>query len=104
MRNLLILAVVVLLALSISMTVSAKGHRSGQQLFDEICMGCHDTGMLDAPLPESEEFHELLDKKGLDKLVENARKGLNDMPAMGSCGDCSEKELRAAVKFLLGIK
>ena len=101
MRKLTALAIVMVFALSISVHVFAKGHRTGEQVWEEVCLGCHDTGMMDAPLGGSGEFKDRLAKKGMDKLVENAMKGLDEMPAMGSCNDCSESEIRAAIKFML---
>jgi len=101
MKRLIVLLPVFIFALTLSVHVFAKGHRSGEQIWDEVCLGCHDTGMMDAPLAGSAAFKDRLAKKGMDKLVENAIKGLNDMPPMGSCGDCSEAEIRAAIKFML---
>ena len=104
MRKILIFMAVLVLALALAAAVSAKGHRSGQELFDTICKGCHDTGMMDAPLIRSAEFKERLAKKGFDKLFEDAKSGIGDMPAKGSCGDCSDDELKTAIRFLLGMK
>jgi cytochrome c5 len=101
MRKLTVLAVVILFALAVSAQGFAKGHRSGEQLWEDVCLGCHDTGMMDAPLGGSGEFKDRLAKKGMDKLVENAMKGINDMPVKGSCTDCSESEIRAAIKFMI---
>jgi len=101
MRKLIVLAIITAVALCLSAEVFAKGHRSGKQVWDEVCMGCHDTGMMDAPLSGSAEFKDRLSKKGMGKLVENAVKGLNEMPAKGSCADCSEGEIRAAIEYML---
>jgi len=101
MRKLIAMSLVVLLSLALSVHVFAKGHRSGKQVWEEVCLGCHDTGMMDAPLAGSGEFKDRLAKKGMDKLVKNAIEGLNEMPAKGSCTDCSEDEIREAIKFML---
>jgi len=103
MRKLTVLVIVAVLALSVSALALASGHRSGAQLWETVCIGCHDTGMMDAPLAGSAEFKNRLDKKGLDKLVENAMNGLDEMPPKGSCNDCSEAEIRAAIKYMLKI-
>lgn len=101
MKKMTVLALVVVFALAVSIQVFAMGHRSGEQIWEEVCLGCHDTGMMDAPLGGSGEFKDRLAKKGMDKLVENAMNGLDEMPVKGSCTDCSEKEIRAAIKYMI---
>jgi cytochrome c5 len=38
---------------------------------------------------------------GIDALVASAKKGKNAMPPMGTCMDCSDAELKAAIEFML---
>jgi len=101
MRKMTVFALVIVFAFAATSQVFAKEPRSGEVLWSTVCMGCHDTGMMDAPLAGSSEFKERLAKKGMDKLVETAIKGINDMPPKGSCTDCSEGEIRAAIKFMI---
>ena len=39
--------------------------------------------------------------KGIDTLSYNVKYGLNAMPAMGLCADCTDEELRAVVQYML---
>ena len=40
-------------------------------------------------------------EKGMDVLLETTVTGLNLMPPMGTCMDCSEEELAAAVDYMI---
>ena len=42
-------------------------------------------------------------KGGLDGLVKSAIAGLNAMPPKGTCSDCSDDELRAAIQEMSGL-
>ena len=39
--------------------------------------------------------------KGIDTLTYNVKYGLNAMPAMGLCADCTDEELKAVVQYML---
>ena len=39
--------------------------------------------------------------KGLATLTMNVKNGLNAMPAMGLCMDCTDAELEASVQYML---
>ncbi len=40
-------------------------------------------------------------ERGFDALFENAKQGLNAMPPMGVCMDCTDAELKAAIQEML---
>ena len=39
---------------------------------------------------------------GPDAILRNVKQGLGTMPPMGTCTDCSDEELRAAIEQMLG--
>ncbi len=38
----------------------------------------------------------------MDTLLSNALNGFNAMPPRGTCADCSEEEIQAAINYMLG--
>ena len=102
MRKHLVVAAVLLAALALCVTAYAGAKRDIKDMFMATCYGCHDSGMMDAPIAFSSDFTDREKAKGFDKLVENAMKGLDDMPAKGSCGDCTRDEIKALTRYMLG--
>ena len=40
--------------------------------------------------------------KGMDATLQNAINGINAMPPKGTCANCSDDELMAAIKYMSG--
>ena len=82
-------------------TAAVSGPRSGAEIYGKSCLGCHDTGAAGAPrLGDAAAWSARLDK-GMETLVSNAINGINAMPAMGLCMDCSDEEIKVAVEYIL---
>jgi len=45
----------------------------------------------------------VIDASGLDGLLAKAITGLNAMPPKGTCGECSDAELKAAIQKMSGL-
>ena len=79
----------------------AAAARSGEQVYSTTCMACHATGAAGAPkLGDAAAWGPRLEK-GLDGLMNSALNGLNAMPPRGTCGNCSDEELKAAVEHMM---
>jgi cytochrome c5 len=78
--------------------VVASGPRSGEQVYQAACFACHGTGALGAPKTSDEWASRLT--KGRDVLVKHAINGFNAMPPRGTCMDCSDEEIAAAIDFM----
>jgi len=65
-------------------------------------MACHATGVSEAPILGNAEQWAVRVAKGADALYTSAINGLGVMPARGTCVDCSDDEMRAAVDYMLG--
>ncbi|MFT4924984.1 MAG: cytochrome c5 [Phenylobacterium sp.] len=79
----------------------AAGPRSGEDVFKASCFACHGTGAMGAPKPgDSGEWTKRL-AQGMDVVVQHAITGFSTMPARGTCGNCSDDELKAAVEFMV---
>ncbi|KAF7768944.1 hypothetical protein PCIT_a3475 [Pseudoalteromonas citrea] len=78
--------------------VVPSGPRSGEQVYQASCFACHGTGALGAPKTTDEWATRLT--KGRDMLIDHAINGFNAMPPRGTCMDCSDDEIAAAVDFM----
>ncbi|MCY4426306.1 MAG: c-type cytochrome [Halieaceae bacterium] len=77
--------------------------RSGEQVYNSICVACHLTGVANAPmLGDTAAWAERI-AKGIDALYETSITGMagTTMLPMGSCMDCSNEEVTAAVDFMV---
>ena len=75
--------------------------RGGQTVYDASCFACHATGVAGAPKLGDAAGWESRIAAGLDTMVTNAINGINGMPPMGTCMDCSEDEIRGAVQYMV---
>lgn len=94
-------------ALAISFAVvgttasSADAPRSGADVYRDFCAVCHSGGWQGAPIAnEASEWTERL-SAGPDAMFKNVKQGLNAMPPMGTCMDCSDEELKGAIAEML---
>lgn len=74
------------------------GPRSGEQVYQASCFACHGTGALGAPKTADDWAARLA--KGSEVLLDHAINGFNAMPPRGTCMDCSDDEIAAAIEFM----
>jgi len=79
----------------------AAGPRSGDQVYNASCLACHSTGIAGAPKLGDQAAWAPRAAKGIDGLLATAVSGLNAMPPKGTCADCSDQELKAAIEYML---
>jgi cytochrome c5 len=77
------------------------GPRSGEKIYNTYCVACHGTGAAGAPIKGDSAGWVARVAQGEATLIKHAIEGLNAMPARGTCGDCSDEEMTATVKFLI---
>ena len=81
---------------------AASGPRSGQDIYNGACLACHSSGVLGAPKTQNaDDWAPRLAAKGKDGVWKSAIKGINAMPPMGACGDCSDDDILAAINYML---
>jgi len=80
---------------------AAKAARTGKQVYELVCIACHGTGAAGAPKFGDKAWIELEKKEGFKGLVKDAIKGERAMPPKGGCTDCSDKEIQAAVRYMI---
>ena len=80
---------------------SAAAEMDGEQIYNQMCVTCHDAGVADAPITGSDQMAQRLIEKGIETLVTNAINGINVMPPRGGSPDLTDEQIRAAVEFML---
>ena len=93
-------AVAALVSLCV-LTVQAADPRSAAEVYRDYCAVCHSGGWQGAPIAnDAGDWKTRLDT-GFDAMFANAKNGLNGMPAMGTCMDCTDDELKGAIREML---
>jgi cytochrome c5 len=81
--------------------VVASGPRSGSDIYAQNCVACHSVGVLNAPkLNDSADWAPRMEQ-GFDTVWQNAINGIGSMPAMGTCGNCSDDDIKAAIEHMI---
>ena len=84
-----------------SAETTETAERSGEEIYNSKCAGCHTSGILGAPKYASlSDWSSRIDL-GLDKLTASAIAGKGGMPARGTCMDCSDDEIKVTVQYML---
>jgi cytochrome c5 len=83
----------------------AGGAKAPKDVIAKHCNACHGTGLLNAPkIGDAAAWGERSKKEGgLDGLLAKAISGINAMPPKGTCADCSDEELKGAIKEMSGL-
>ena len=84
-----------------SVEIVETAERSGEEIYNSKCAGCHTSGVMGAPKYASlADWSSRIDL-GLDKLTASAIAGKGGMPARGTCMDCSDNEIKVTVQYML---
>jgi len=78
----------------------ANADEAGKKIYDTKCMFCHATGAAGAPKFGDKAAWEPRIATGMDALMTSVKNGKNAMPPMGTCMDCSDEDLKAAVEYM----
>lgn len=78
--------------------------KTGKEVYNGKCAVCHANGIAGAPKKgDAAAWLERL-ATGKDVVYMNAIKGKKAMPPKGTCGSCSDEEVKAAVDYLISDK
>lgn len=90
---------------SSAMAANAKDIAHGKEIFGRVCFACHATGAAGAPKVGDKAAWAPRIKQGLPVLLQHAENGLSTnglmMPPRGTCGDCSNDDLKAAIEYMV---
>jgi cytochrome c5 len=78
----------------------AAAPRSGQEVVDTVCAGCHSIGVAGAPKLGDIAAWAPISAKGFEVVLANSINGIGGMPPRGG-SDASDDELRGAVMVML---
>ncbi len=76
----------------------------GEQIVQHYCSNCHGVKpiiKLNAPRVGIKDDWSFRLKQGFDVLFKHTDEGINAMPARGGCFECSDKQLKLAIKAML---
>jgi cytochrome c5 len=79
----------------------AASARSGDAVYNKFCTACHTSGVLGAPKINDAADWEPRLAQGMDTVLKHAVEGFNAMPPKGTCNDCSEEEIQAAIDYMI---
>ncbi|MFC0446054.1 c-type cytochrome [Pseudidiomarina halophila] len=75
--------------------------RSGEAVYNQFCAACHTSGVLGAPKLNNAADWEPRLAQGMDTVLKHAIEGYNAMPPKGTCSDCSDEEIQAAIDYMI---
>ena len=73
----------------------------GEALYKKTCSVCHDAGVAGAPKFGDKAAWEPRIAQGMDTLLHTAINGKGAMPPRGTCADCSDDDLKAAIEYMV---
>jgi cytochrome c5 len=74
----------------------------GQATYEQYCIVCHRDGLAGAPkFHDANDWKPRMSGRTIDELVASSVKGLNAMPAKGTCVECTDDDLKAAIQYML---
>jgi len=82
-------------------TAAAAAPRAGDEVYNSACMACHATGAAGAPKVGDTAAWAPRIEQGMDTLVQHSINGLRAMPPRGTCANCSDDDLKAAVTYMV---
>ncbi|MDN3679614.1 cytochrome c5 family protein [Vibrio tapetis subsp. quintayensis] len=91
----------VYLAGSEPVAAEPAGPRDGATVYNTFCTACHTSGVSGAPIKGDAGQWGSRIAQGRDVLNNHAINGFNAMPAKGSCMDCSDDEIIAAIDHMI---
>ncbi|ROR34282.1 c-type cytochrome [Inmirania thermothiophila] len=89
------------LAAAAALGAGAAHAASGEEIYKQVCFACHATGAAGAPKVGDKAAWAPRIAQGMDTLVQRAMNGFNAMPPKGTCGQCSEADIRAVVEYMV---
>ncbi|MBC8494178.1 MAG: cytochrome c5 family protein [Candidatus Thioglobus sp.] len=80
---------------------TAAKARSGEEVYTAVCASCHSVGVMNAPKFGNKADWAPRVERGIADLVKVSISGKGAMPPKGTCMDCSDDELKAAIEHMI---
>lgn len=87
-------------------TAAAGGAaKTPDEVIAKHCNACHGTGLLGSPkIGDAADWGKRAKEQGgVDGLLAKAITGINSMPPKGTCADCTDDDLKGAIKKMSGL-
>jgi cytochrome c5 len=81
--------------------VAQSAERSGKEVVDAVCAGCHASGANGAPKIGDKKAWDKRASQGLTSLTDHALKGMRAMPSHGGKLDLTDLEIGRAVAYMV---
>lgn len=77
----------------------------GQKIYEQHCIVCHRDGVAGAPkFQDAMDWKARLAQGDINTLLASAIKGKNAMPPKGTCQECSDSDIKAAIQYMIPQK
>ena len=80
---------------------TAQAGDKGEEIYKTKCAVCHASGAAGAPKVGDKEAWAPRIAQGDEALMQAVMNGKNAMPPKGTCMDCSEEDLKAAMHYMV---
>lgn len=77
------------------------GAMSPEEVVAKHCVACHEAGLGGAPKMDDREAWAPRIATGIDAMAATVLSGKGAMPPKGTCGTCSEEDIRAAIEVMI---
>ncbi len=81
--------------------IAGNASADGKKIYDTKCFTCHATGVAGAPKLGDKAAWAPRIAAGDAAMMEIVMKGKGAMPPKGTCMDCSDDDLKGAVKYMV---
>jgi cytochrome c5 len=88
-------------ATAVALSTMGSAMADGKATYDSKCTVCHAAGVAGAPLFGNKEAWAPRIALGMDAMLATVISGKNAMPPRGTCTECSDDELRAAIEYMV---
>jgi cytochrome c5 len=89
-----------LLTAAVAVFAMAAQAEPNMEKYGKSCAVCHAAGVAGAPKVGDAAAWEPRLAKGMDALMASVKNGLNAMPPMGMCFDCTDEEYMELIKYM----
>jgi cytochrome c5 len=83
------------------LSLSGSGAQKAAAIYNKYCVNCHGAGAGGAPRFGDVTGWQGIIQQGKEATYTHAIKGYNSMPAMGSCADCTDDDIKLTVDYML---
>ncbi|WP_151669244.1 c-type cytochrome [Nitrincola schmidtii] len=80
---------------------SGVAHAEIEAIVDRHCQACHDAGLAGAPKMDDADNWAPRIATGVDAMTQTVISGKGAMPPKGTCFNCTDDQLRAAVEVMI---